>query len=113
MNEQEKSLKLAELMGWKVEPDQYNKPLVFSGIKSKVLYGTYYEELCMYSDEEEGLAQFAAILLKFPEVMLRIVHRTTVSSIRRESLHEDFLVNPTQANILDEILRMNGINPDA
>jgi len=102
MNTQEKSLKLAELMGWEVESDKYNKPVVFSGIKSKAFNGTYYEELCMYSDAEEGLAQFAAILLKFPKVL----GHSLVYGCRFDEA-------TMQANILDEILRMNGIDPDA
>ena len=97
MNEYEKSLKLAKLMG-----------LSYNIIDCKDGYMTI-EPTCdhirresgdvvqytPYESDEEGLAQFAAILLKFPEVM--------------EFSTEWTYNKPTQANILDEILRMNGV----
>ena len=53
-----------------------------------------------------GRAQFAAILLRFPKVMERFVEAYEVEyeAIEIEIINEQ----PTQANILDEILRMNG-----
>jgi len=97
MNEQEKSLKLAELCPdiwafWKPEKD-WNP----------------------YSESINGLAQFAAILLKFPEVMCSLVPITyfDADEDERKSLRKTMNYNgPTQANILDEILRMNGVEID-
>jgi len=98
MNEQEKSLKLAELMGWDIKVD----PLGFA----------YFEcnngKLVPYELSRNGLAQFAAILLKFPEVM-----HAYVSKYQAHGNPSDILRwkrKPTQANILDEILRMNGVD---
>jgi len=103
MNEYEKSLKLAKLMG-----------LSYNIIDCKDGYMTI-EPTCdhirresgdvvqytPYESDEEGLAQFAAILLKFPEVFPE----------RLESYvgFEGWIKKPTQANILDEILVMNGV----
>ena len=95
MNEQEKSLELAELMGWKLvtifgDADWHivREPAFLNNDKFPVLEP--------YAYDADGLAQFAAILLKFPEVF------------------EDFMYEfiPTQSNILDEILRMNGVEID-
>jgi len=98
MNTQEKSLKLAELMGWK---PKWNN-MACEGVPKIFDYGF----LEPYASGNNGRAQFAAILLKFPEVMGR---------------HDLYMWNhpngaaigatePTQANILDEILRMNGVD---
>jgi len=86
-------------MGWKV----YEKS--FGDIYHLVKAYDYGVALRVYDDVEEGLAQFAAILLKFPEVMacqFRLVSLSSGSYFSR-----DVTVKPTQANILDEILRMN------
>jgi len=97
MNEQEKSLKLAELMGWEIvdsdEAGHYT-----------VLYPFDSDALNPYSSQPFGLAQFAAILLKFPEVMAKTEGVWEMT----ESYWETH--KPTQANILDEILAMNGVD---
>ena len=90
MNEQEKSLALAELMEWELD----------SPLSTKYSYTKYnglnWRILEPYDASQEGKAQFSDILLKFPEVMFD------------EYKHWD-LDECTQANILDEILRMNGV----
>ena len=96
MNEQEKSLKLAELMEWEtrltcIVKNAPSSVKVYADKES----GIGFAELQPYSKEEIGLSQFAAILLKFPEVM--------------EFSTEWTYNKPTQANILNEILRMNGV----
>jgi len=104
MNEQEKSLKLAELMGWEVEKHIYSDLSITTCIR-----GTD-EELCPY-EYEDGLAQFAAILLEFIEVMYS--HAIVNTLTYAEGCYEFAWNNdeqPTQAKILDEILRMKGVD---
>ena len=100
MNEQEKSLKLAELMGWPMWSLRPKDMLDTELIKG---FGAH---LCPYKETKHGLAQFAAILLRFPEVMAKIIVVDTSSD------GDDFVklrIKPTQANILDEILKLNGV----
>jgi len=91
---EEKSLMLANLMGW--EPD-HDDPNYYWVKEFPVM-------LCMYEDNPEGLAQFAAILLKFPE---------SVSGYARKCERADFSGwfgdSSTQENLLDEILQMNEV----
>ena len=90
MNTQDKSLKLAELDG------RWGKEFIPQVVKLKVFNP--------YSDDERGLAQFAAILLKFPEVMHKCFMVEGDSRL--------FLLGgypATQEYILDKILRMNGV----
>lgn len=91
MNTELKSLELARLMGWKIN-------------KSWILRTPYLasHELNPYEQDVYGLAQFAAILLKFPWVMYQFVQQNDSSGIG--------IKEPTQANILDEILAMNGLD---
>ena len=94
MNTQDKSLALAYLMGWAKDDDK--------GIPwytSKLNIGT----IAPYEDDRDGLAQFAAILLKFSEVMSEI-HKNC------EAL-ENNITYVDQEYILDCILRMNGVEP--
>jgi len=93
MTEQEKSLKLAELMGWSIFE---GKRFLHTG-----------EELEPYADTRSGLAQFAAILLKFPEAMTSYGMKCDGSVYLCDSPDD---CPPTQTNILDEILRMNGVD---
>lgn len=86
-----KSLKLAELMGWGIEMYK-GRETIGAGSPMRGHY------IRPYEDCEHGLAQFAAILLKFPEVM---------NSFSYEEGRPD--MPPTQANILDEVLRMKGV----
>ena len=100
MNEQEKSIKLAELMGWERKPNPYSNGAYADedyvwDVDVRLINGVY-----PYASHEFGLAQFAAILLKFPEVMIRFMWGGE---------HGKYFINPTQSNILDEILRMNGV----
>ena len=85
MNIEHKSLKLVELMGWVL----FKESVSFYDT-GKTATGP---QLCPYEDTVEGRAQFAAILLQFPEVMQRV----------------DFSVGHRnwQEYILDEILAMH------
>lgn len=107
MNVQEKSLKLAELMGWTIQDCAFGKMIKVFNEQG----GFHRIDLCPYDDKEFGMgsAQFAAILLKFPEVMDQannygFADGMLICCSKHESYYE-----PTQANILDEILRMNGV----
>jgi len=95
MNEQEKSLKLAELMGW----------VYLSNGDYWRTADTAEASLCPYDDDTIGRNQFAAILLKFPEVIFNFAMKG--DSKYKEWNKKD---EPTQKNILDEILRMNGVD---
>jgi len=107
MNTQEKSLKLAELMGWETGFDelmgwQWNK-------------GGVGECLRPYETDILGLSQFAAILLKFREVMLHFKWRYRPIVLDAESkvrAKKIWNMQPTQTNILNEILRMNNYEID-
>lgn len=95
MTEIEKSRKLAELMGWKVMVSTMGtKPKHMVNMGSSEWY-----TLRPYNSDHWGLAQFAAILLKYPHVF--------------EYAKGGGYINgkePTQENILDEVLRINGID---
>lgn len=101
---EEKSLALAELMGWKISVFDREAPYVDTPFRN-------YSDLAMYEDSERGLAQFAAILLKFPEVMeLSFSYYEDEGWLEYDDnekawVHYD---KPTQSTILDEILRING-----
>jgi len=90
--EKQKSLALAKLMGWN---PSYSSDGRFISCMPPWCGG---ETLCPYTKTQQGLTQFAAIFLKDPEVMelFRCVNEMTGA----------FSIKPTQANILDEILRM-------
>jgi len=92
MNTEEKSLKLAELMGLRVWDSMHGHHVYEGDIArdNDML-------LRPYSDSTEGLAQFASILLKFPEVGAHFFGRW-----------DKF----TQECVLDHILRMNGVDID-
>lgn len=112
MNEHEKSLKLAELMGWKVETvEEWHWPQFISVVP----YGcSSTNSLRPYDESPDGRAQFAAILLRFPEVFESFVEQSVEgTNIDGTEQCADFWPNgePTQANLLDAILRMNGIEP--
>lgn len=101
MNGQEKSLALAVLMGWELVSTQGNHWINNWG------YTASHSVDC-YLDPYNNLAQFAAILLKFPEVMGRRVAHPTIDPDRGMSVSLWTIVEPTQENILDEIIKMNG-----
>jgi len=110
MNEQEKSLALAKLMKW--------KPYLWNGIyvidkggiptRGKYISGYSRENLCPYSPNKEGRAQFAAILLEFPEAMCEMI--VPDGALYLKLRFKD--TESTQSNFLDEVLRLNGVNPD-
>jgi len=121
MTEQEKSLKLAELMGWDLKllknfVRQENDELKSYHICTSQVDGCdmwEYVKFNPYSSSVEGLAQFAAILLKFPEVIFSLVEVTSIVT-GRDMGHENrwYYYDFNQSNILDEILRMNGVKID-
>jgi len=100
MNEHEKLLKLAELMAWKVAvSDEYLKVDKFgNGV---------FTPFNPYTRGQDGLSQFAAILLKFPQVMMQFAFDKEkdrwLGTVDGDLFHGE----PTQENILDEILRMH------
>ena len=109
MNTQDKSLKMAELMGVTICVGHTSAINDCNGLSIG-------KEWHPYDDWVEGRSQFAAILLKFPEVMLRFKWRYRPIVLDAESkarAKKIWNIQPTQANILDEILRMNGVNMDA
>ena len=100
MNEYEKSLKLAELMGWKLHLGTDYE--YWSGMAKDLGGISNYD--CQSLHPYTNLAQFAAILLKFPEGVSHYSCRCGAADCT------GWLgARPTQANILDEILRFNGV----
>jgi len=98
MNEQEKIIELAKLMGW--------------DIKHGYIVGSLDmipKMLDCYDKCNDGLAQFAAILLKFPEVMMMFAFDKDDDRWLDSKDGDLFHGEPTQETILDEILRMNGV----
>ena len=89
---EEKSLMLANLMGW--EPD-HDDPNYYWVKEFPVM-------LCMYEDNLEGLSQFGAIIL---------AHTGIFDRFRKELPSGEWMfgIEPTQEILLDEILRMNGV----
>jgi len=97
-NEEEKSLELSKLMGWECSE------------MHKLFYIESDDEftdciLCPYEGCYNGLAQFAAILLKFPEVF----EYAEGGGYLKPTEHGGCDIAPTQENILDEILKINGV----
>ena len=104
MTEQEKSLELAKLMGWKITT--LTGGADWHLVREDVLQiSDMYPVLEPYAQCSEGLAQFAAILLKNPEVMMRFNGCICPERECEQSTESE----PTQENILDEILRINGV----
>jgi len=101
MKEKEKSLELAKLMGW-TDTKSIHEMLRHD---VWVVWGGRHNRLCMYEANNDGLAQFAAILLKFPEVF----EYAEGGGYLKPTEHGGCDMAPTQENILDEILRMNGV----
>ena len=110
--EKQKSLVLAELMGWKVKLDSLSSkghPLIECDSYNFI----YHSYLSPYKHTAYSMAQFAIIMLKFPDVMIRMDTRWYIGFFEDDDgwvtesiwLHRE----PTQSNILDEILAMNGL----
>ena len=101
--EKQKSLALAELSGW--NPSSSSDGIFISCMPP----WSGGETLCPYVKSQQGYAQFAAILLKFPEVVPRMCknkwHKQGMQNVSRIELRD---ANPTKEIILDEILRMKG-----
>jgi len=107
MNEHEKSLKLAELMGWRKYP---HSPDMKRGLSYSVrgvdgMPSASIVELEPYAATPIGRVQFAAILLRFPEVFELFMETSLVIPHVKLRLEQ-----PRQAAILDAILKMNGVD---
>ena len=88
------------------DDDSWSRKRCYVGYTDYTKYPDHYTP---YNDTDRGLAQFAAIMLKFfPVVMTRL---SFVECIVNGSCMQNMSqpIAPTQANILDEILRMNGV----
>lgn len=95
MNTQEKSLNIMRLMRWE------NQPICVPN----VWVGGEWLSLDPYANSVEGLAQFSAILLKY----FSPLHFRLCKIGMGYSDTEQWMDTQTQENILDEILRMNGV----
>jgi len=97
MNEQEKSVKLDKLMSWKAG-DYYSDSIAEEDLINP------------YGESTEELAQFAKILLRFPEVFAEF--DSGKYGWERRNMTGGWDVGdehkPTQSNILDEILCLYG-----
>ena len=98
MTEQEKSLALAKLMGWEL-----SELYIIQNPECPV----FHQYLEPYNDSTIGYAQFAAILLKYPEVMTEVCVAHYDLSIHLFEPEEDG--RNWQGFILDEVLRMKGV----
>jgi len=92
-------------MGWELRPPEHPDVTVrFTD------YGDIFNIVTLnpYSSSPNGLAQFAAILLKFPEVMKKFTMQGDFgeTSLTWYSCGEN---KPSQGKILDAILLMKGI----
>ena len=107
--EKQKSLALAELMDIPfVIPCESDEYVTFKPTSDHI-QREFGEDVKYkpYASDEEGLAQFAAILLKFPEVMLLFDQDSRLDVKKQFSIYyRDG--NPEQSEILNEILRMKG-----
>jgi len=114
MNEQEKSLELAKLMVWEVSQWPSVNVFVVRLFNHDEL-ACNWPHLNPYAETESGQAQFASIIMKFPEVMVN-VHNYYGSDYDGPAVDSQQPMSPplhlTQANLLDEILRMNGVEID-
>jgi len=100
MNEKEKSLELAKLMGWRVHV--YDTHVNFDG-------GVIDGVLQPYEKSKSGLAQFGAIELQHKKVMMRFAFDLCDDRWLDSKDGELFHGEPTQENILDEILKLHGV----
>ena len=114
MKECEKSLALAKLMGWKLRPvyGQMSSGIIHYEITND--YNFIGTMLCPYKDNPTGLAQFAAILLRFPKVMClfhQVKHVIDWPEGYTEETNKFYWrpKEPTQENILDAILQMHSM----
>jgi len=121
-SEREKSVAIAKLMKWKTYTLHH-----VTRIRTEEGNSIFDARvLCPYKDSVNGLAQFAAILLKFPEVIARFctsvaihgkIHHMQMTwpqlAKMREGIEDitkhPFYIEFTQANFLDELLRTKGL----
>ena len=109
MNQEDKSIELAKLMGWLHEDEESTAPWI------------WLQWLEPYNNTRIGRSQFAAILLRFPEVIEKFVctegHKHLNCTTKEQydgygGLFQGFIPveKPfTQESVLDEILKMNGV----
>jgi len=109
--ETQKSLALADLMGWEINhaanASEHISVRTDYAVSIDSQQTSYW--LQPYERTAVGLVQFAAILLKFPRVICRFTEGDLdgFTSLLFDDGYHDKL-EPTQANFLDEILRMQG-----
>jgi len=105
MDTQGKSSALAKVMGWDLSTYGTKLP---EHMREERIQVAPFDDMVLdpYSTEPNGLAQFAAISLKFPEVLN--MYSCKVTNNPRSPIWKDGN-KPTQENMLDEILKMNGI----
>jgi len=96
-----KNLSLAKLMNWKVKLISDD---IFE-LREQQFESDGYPLLDPYSDS----AQFVSIFMRFPQVVdsFHTEQKTGMTSAFYQGWCHDLC--PTQENILDEILRMNGL----
>jgi len=113
MNEHDKSLALAKLMGWSTSCGRVH--CTFEGKNG------FNGVLHPYAKTADGLAQFAAILLKFHDVVSKFVcteghtyeHATSAERYERYGgMFQGFITAEklfTQEAVLDEVLQLKGL----
>jgi len=122
--EKQRSLALAELMEWQLEPDILSDD-GYPYLKYDPANPICLSHLSPYKHSVCSKAQFAIILLKFPEVMVNLCESVKLTTkgydewadgdcqFPAPDYERDVVISlkcePTQANILDEILAINGL----
>jgi hypothetical protein len=101
LSEQEKSLMLAELARWTVKVELCRNAVITPSLATMGF-------LEPYAETTIGLAQAHAILLEFPEAMLSFVVciQDDLDADVTYEIGNIGVYEPTQSNILDEILIM-------
>jgi hypothetical protein len=97
MELKEKEKALAELMEWELELIIHHNQYIKREFLCISNGGCGGFKLQPYSNTNTGLAQFAAIFLKYPDVMAHFM-----------DCNLDYHTKPTQEAILDEIIKQEG-----
>lgn len=108
MNIKDKNKKLAELAGIKTSESGLGFIYIVDSRQNE------WKIISPYEKSINGLAQFAYVFLKWPNVMLEFVELSCGCDSIGDSCCGKIIMKelPTQAEILDEILRMNDIKID-
>ena len=94
----ERSKMLAELMNWKLAIYGISLPTEMQELR---IQGGQLNDTVLEPYVKDDHGQFKEILFRFPEVILRM-------NRGYDGVYCGWYNTPTQENILDEILRMNG-----